>query len=196
MKRAGFILFLFFCVWGGCSGPQATMTIHGTTSTAYDGYRVYLVPLPNPAQKQVDSVTIHNGRFTFRVAADSARICDIALSRKAGAHTERLLVVIEPGNLDVVIDSVSRGGGTPLNDTLQGWKERMADNRRLASRTADSQERNSLLNAFKEETVRLIANNPNVLGGFLYWLHRNNLTEEQHARLKTDGLDKWLDYVR
>ena len=38
--------------------------------------------------------------------------------------TQDLLVVTEPGNLDVKIGSISSGQGTRQNDSLQMWKER------------------------------------------------------------------------
>ena len=34
-----------------------------------------------------------------------------------------LLVVVEPGEVKVVVDSISSASGTPQNDSLQVWKE-------------------------------------------------------------------------
>lgn len=70
----------------------------------------------------VDSVVVTNGKFAFQSEPGEMKIIRIDYRYRTGV--EDLLVVMEPGNLEVIIDSISSGKGTPQNDTLQAWKER------------------------------------------------------------------------
>lgn len=45
--------------------------------------------------------------------------------------TQDLLVVTEPGVINVVIVTVSSGSGTPQNEALQTWKELKDDHDRV-----------------------------------------------------------------
>jgi hypothetical protein len=99
------------------------MIIRGTAPTECEGLNVYLVPQPFPKAEEVDSTVIRNGRFEFVVDAAEVRICDITISRKSKVPFQRLLVAVEQGELDVVIDEVSTSSGTPLNDELPSGSE-------------------------------------------------------------------------
>lgn len=54
------------------------------------------------------------------------------MDRKVRYGTQDLLIVTEPGEISVVIDSVSSGRGTPQNDALQAWKELKEDRDKVA----------------------------------------------------------------
>jgi hypothetical protein len=160
----------------GCQ-EKAFLTIEGEVSDRYDGYLIYLVPRPNPTPKTVDSVRIAHGRFAFKTAADTMRMCEITLSKRAKAYVQRLLVVVEPGRLQVQIDTVSSAYGTPLNEELQRWKNVMG-------RAQGTRE-------WVDSTFTLIRRNPNVMGGFIYSTMKSNFDSLQLASLQALGIEKW-----
>lgn len=109
---------------GETSGPgDGKCYIHGTVvGSQYEGKRIFLVPLYGPKTAEyVDSIEIKDGKFEF--TTDSMKMFTILLDYHYRYGTQTLLVVGEPGNLQVTIDSISFAGGTPQNDSLQHWKE-------------------------------------------------------------------------
>lgn len=98
---AGFVAF-------GCS-QGTTMTIEGSIDRRYDGQTIFLVPQPYPTLETVDSTKVRKGRFRFTADASTVRMCDVTISNKARApFVQRLLVAVEPGTLNVRLDTVSR----------------------------------------------------------------------------------------
>ena len=90
-----------------------------------DGKMVYLVPLIRPDSVGVDSTVITDGKFEFRTRECRMSIVRVELLSRYGLQD--LLVVTEPGDVWVKIDSVSSSGGTPQNEVLQQWKEYTQD---------------------------------------------------------------------
>ena len=103
---------------------DTTCRIHGTVGIErLNGKRIFLVPLFGPQTAEyVDSVVIENGKFEF--ATDSAKMFKILVDYHYRLGVQQLLVVVgEPGDIQVTIDSISSAHGTPQNDSLQVWKE-------------------------------------------------------------------------
>lgn len=98
--------------------------IDGTvTGEQYEGKRIFLVPLTGPATAEtVDSMEIKEGKFFFE--PDSMQMYKILLDYHYRLGVQPLIVVGEPGNIKVTIDSVSHAIGTPQNDSLDKWKFR------------------------------------------------------------------------
>ena len=93
-------------------------TVHGE---AYEGKRIFLVPLNGPATAEtVDSMEIKDGKFHFE--PDSVQMYKILLDYHYRAGLQQLIVVSEPGTIQVTIDSISHATGTPQNDSLEQWK--------------------------------------------------------------------------
>ena len=83
---------------------------------------IFLVPLKGPATAEtVDSVVIKDGKFEF--TPDSVQMYKILLDYHYRYGFQQLLIVGEPGDITVNIDSISSAHGTPQNDSLQLWKE-------------------------------------------------------------------------
>lgn len=97
--------------------------IYGTVADKnLEGKRIFLVPFTGPATAEtVDSMEVTNGKFEF--TPDSMQMYKILMDYHFRMGTETLLVIAEPGVLEVIIDSVSSAKGTPQNDSLQAWKE-------------------------------------------------------------------------
>ena len=93
----------------------------------YEGKRIFLVPMYGPKTAEyVDSMEITNGMFSFEkdFSKDTIQMYQILMDYHYRMGLQPILVVGEPGEVKVVIDSVSSAGGTPQNDSLQQWKMR------------------------------------------------------------------------
>ncbi|MDE6381154.1 MAG: DUF4369 domain-containing protein [Muribaculaceae bacterium] len=126
MKKLVYLLVAFVCAGVvGCGGHKDEYVIKGSTSQSrLDGERVFLVPYGTKAYEDsigVDSVVIKNGKFEFR-GHKGEFLARVTMDKRVRYGTEDLLIVTEPGEITVVIDSVSSGIGTPQNDLLQAWK--------------------------------------------------------------------------
>ena len=181
------------------------MVIRGTAPAECEGLNVYLVPQPYPKAEQVDSTVIRDGRFEFKVDASQVRMCDITISRKSKVPFQRLLVVVEQGELEAVIDEVSSSRGTPLNDVLNEWKLVMSDAgnqaemlRQMIALQSDAAVVDSLKAEMKQayaeaerRTAEIIENNLNPMGGFLYMVAGRRLDSVTRQHLIDLGIEKW-----
>lgn len=203
IQRIVYMALVALCMVG-CK-PSTSMIIRGTAPTECEGLNVYLVPQPFPKAEEVDSTVIRNGRFEFVVDAAEVRICDITISRKSKVPFQRLLVAVEQGELDVVIDEVSTSSGTPLNDELAEWKRVMsaAGNRADELRAEISEQSDQAVidslraemkrgyDAAGQRTIEIIERNVNPLGGFLYMTTERSLDSTTRQRLIDLGIEAW-----
>lgn len=123
MKKVSLIIAacVMLTACGTGSHRSGECRIHGSLgSDKWDGQYIFFVPMYDKEQVGVDSVKIKGRTFDF--ATDKSCVSDIRLSWRTRYGTQNLLVVYEPGDVSVRIDSVSSGGGTPLNDSLEAWK--------------------------------------------------------------------------
>ena len=89
----------------------------------YEGKRIFLVPFTGPKTAEyVDSMEIKDGKFNFET--DTMQMYTILMDYHYRFGLQPLLVIGEPGELKVIIDSVSHAMGTPQNDSLEKWKVR------------------------------------------------------------------------
>lgn len=98
--------------------------IHGVMeSDKWNGKYIFLVPLEGVRDSlTVDSLVIENREFEFVVDTCEMKILRVDYHFRQGLQD--LLVVSEPGNVEVFLGSISSGGGTPQNDSMQVWKSR------------------------------------------------------------------------
>ncbi len=94
--------------------------IKGTIPENFNGKRIFLVPTQNDSRFNVDSMEVENGTFHFE--SDTVMLAEIRVDYHYRMGVQPLLVVVEPGNVTVVVDSVSSAVGTPQNDSLNAWK--------------------------------------------------------------------------
>lgn len=120
-----FFCFFAFILMLSCSSVENNYVIEGQlTDKSYDGEYMYLVPIEGATAETVDSVLIKDGAFRFEGDASESAIHILRTRPLLRLELQELLVVTEPGQIDVVIDSISVAKGTPQNDALQKWKER------------------------------------------------------------------------
>ena len=110
-----------------CKHNDGKCYIEGTVvGEQYEGKRIFVVPINGPKTAEyVDSMEITNGKFHFTkdYTKDTMQMYQILLDYHYRMGVQPLLIVGEPGHLQVTIDSISSAGGTPQNDSLQAWKE-------------------------------------------------------------------------
>lgn len=140
------------CAWQ--SGDECH--IHGTLpSDKWDGQYVFFVPMYDKDSIGVDSTKIKGNEFDFTTSKSA--VSDIRLSWRTRFGIESHLVAYEPGQVDVHLDTLSSGGGTPQNDSLQAWKNRAlafkrnSDRMRVAYRNSLAANDTATCNALKSE---------------------------------------------
>ena len=203
IQRIVYMALVALCMVG-CK-PSTSMIIRGPAPIECEGLNVYLGPQPYPKAEQVDSTVIRDGRFEFEVDEAEVRMCDITISRKSPVPFQRLLVAIEPGELEVEIGEVSMGGGTQLNDELAAWKRALseagtrADEIRREISTLDDPAKIDSLRRLQAQgyadaeliTIDIINRNINPLGGFIYMTIERRIDSTIRASLIERGIEKW-----
>ena len=122
-KVLPFYLFTLLLLFGSCQqSNDGKCHIEGTVNgEQYEGKRIFLVPNSGPATMEtVDSMEIKDGKF--HVEPDSVQMYKILLDYHYRMGLQPLLIVGEPGTINVTIDSISHATGTPQNDSLEQWK--------------------------------------------------------------------------
>lgn len=189
MKRILSIIFAILSL-AACSRPESMLVINGSISDEFDGRLMYFCPQPKPTAEIVDSTIIKEGRFRFNIPADSVYVADLRLALSARGNVERLLIVVEPGILDVTMGYTSSSCGTALNDSLQCWKEFIAAN--MVGSGNDFQE---FSKKFEERTVSLIGSNINPLGGFLFMMFGAGFNDTNRQKLLDFGIEEFIPDV-
>lgn len=194
--KTHFLLLCIACLLGGSCGNRGQgYTIEGTLpSVKYDGEWMYLVPMEN-APGRVDSVKISNASFSFSGQGEDMRV--LRLRHALRPYIQELLVVTEPGIIQVTADSIGSVTGTPQNDALQQWKEgrekKQAGYRFIRQGLQTATGEDSLYLAQRQDSLKvqeqemnyffLKEQGDNTLGMFMQKMLRGSLTEEQRKQL-------------
>lgn len=110
------------------SCQKNSYTIKGTIADAnYEGKNVYIQQLGENEMVTIDSVVVKNGSFTVKGAADSTFLRFIALDESVAKNVKGTPVFIEPGTIEVKIDSVATVSGTPVNNAYNAYTTTFAD---------------------------------------------------------------------
>ena len=122
--RSILIASLLLLIIVSCSQKE-TFRVDGTVpDTTFNGSKVYLVALDGPISKKVDSTILVNGSFHFEKKSDPMGVRILRIPAHYPKVIEDLVVVLEQGSLNARLSDNSFGSGTPLNNILQGWKEK------------------------------------------------------------------------
>ena len=192
--------FLSFIILIGCTDTgKERYTIAGTVPKhGFENEWIYLVPLTGATKETVDSTQVKNGMFSFEGVVDTSDIRILRTRPILRFKLQELLVVVEQGKLNVLLDSVSCAQGTPQNDALQQWKEeKMKTDRELMSLSqqkknadpsvADSigYEQEQIKDRFNEYNFNFVKSYGfNTVGSFVYSTSRHTFSEEQKAELE------------
>ena len=122
----GLLTVVSMVVMAGCQSPNKQLCrIHGKMESGrWDGKKIFLVPMFGLQDTaHVDSVVIKDGTFEFAVDTVEMKVIRVDYHYRDGVQD--LLVVSEPGDIEVTIGANSITSGTPQNDSLQVWKDQM-----------------------------------------------------------------------
>ncbi len=191
------ILLLFL---GSCQSGVNFSILGNLPDKTYNGEIIYLVPINNPIKSYVDSTIVTNGVITFESSVTKPEICIIRAKPVLRYNLEELLIVREPGNLTVKLDKSSSVHGTPLNDSLQYWKERKMRydfvNAELIKRFRESKDdiEKQILKAKQDSLMALsnqfhfnfvLRNKDNIVGQFVQKIMAGSFTDDQKQVLKS-----------
>lgn len=168
MKKIAFLLLIALMV--ACSDKPLSRIEGELPSTQYDNEWVYLVPFEGATAETVDSTQIQQGRFQFQLSAKQQDpVFILRLKPILRLRLQDLLIISEPGTIQVKMDSISHASGTPLNQTLQQWKDLKRDSNYQTS-----------------VHQLVIENKDNAAGKFIYSLHESIFSEEERRELEAD----------
>lgn len=105
----------------GCNGKYE---IAGETSLLPDGTLLLLQKLNQERFEIIDSTVVNGGRFAFHGRQREPAVAILVPDNERASTFPPLLLALQPGTIQVSIDSVTQIGGTPLNDRLQAYEER------------------------------------------------------------------------
>lgn len=193
------LLFCFTALLLTCCGKsKQEYLIKGTLpSPQYDGEWIYLVPMKD-APGRVDSIKIADASFNFKGEGEEMKV--LRLRPILRLRIQELLIVTEPGDINITADSIGSVSGTPQNDALQSWKEEREKRQAtfLSLRETLSEDSVRLAQAYdmlhKEEQetnfLFLKTQGNNTLGSFMWQRLYHLLTEEQKKELDASHQQK------
>ncbi len=122
MKHVFFLAIAVLLV--SCSKDK-TYTIDGAVYAGgnFEGEMVYLVPFFSDTNLPSDSATIQNSRFHFEGEVDESQVYVLRFRPMMELFLDKLVIIKEPGRIWTVLNRPSTAEGTPLNDSLQAWRE-------------------------------------------------------------------------
>lgn len=197
MRKIVLPLLLAALAFTACHTDQK-FEINGHVSDKnLDGEWVYLVPMVNAPVERVDSTQLKNGSFSFKGKVEAPEIYIIRTRPFLRLSHQELLVVKEPGTLQVYLGANSKVAGTALNDSLQHWKvqKEIIDNKMLFLnqnlKNADAEDQ-AIINAELEKlraeranfSFQFVKNNQNnVVGKMVARIMKGAFTAEQRNEL-------------
>lgn len=144
-----------------CADHSHDFSIYGTvTDPELEGACIFLVPylekVIEPTKENLDSTFISDGKFEFHGKVE--RLSDIRIERSRRINVQNLLVLTEPGTINVTIGRVSSSAGTPMNDSLQLWKELTKQYRLEMYEATDQAVKDSLTISYDNRSRQIASN--------------------------------------
>lgn len=149
MKKIIFFLSAIAILATSC-GEKDAFTITGKLpSGEYDGQQVYLKTLGENWNGRelisIDTVAVANGQFVFKGLAKEGPMLHFIVLDDAPENMKRpVAVIVEPGQIEVTMDSISSVKGTSVNNSLQAYNTKMK---------AASEEMRNLYKQFSDTTI-------------------------------------------
>jgi len=137
MKKIILFLSAIAIMMSSCAEKEA-FTINGKLPNGeYNGQQVYLQTLADNWKDRVniDTANIVDEQFIFKgLAKEGPMLHFIVLDNAPESWKIPVMVVVEPGEIDITIDSISTIKGTPINNAYQAFvtKSEALNNERKA----------------------------------------------------------------
>ena len=127
IKHAIFYIALFTAIMiSSCSNNERNYSINGTVNPEKNGDYIMLFKYRGDSIYAVDSTNISEGTFKF---SGEETLHDIAIIT-TGNYPDIVRaaeVVLERGEIEVYLDSISEVKGTPLNELYTAFKRKKSD---------------------------------------------------------------------
>ncbi len=123
MKKISILFLLSLTVMLSGCGRDTECRVHGVMpNDSYEGKYIYMIALDKSIRDSVgvDSCMVKDRKFEMTTRKNMMAIIRMDWHFRYGLQD--LLVVEEPGDIYVTIDSVSSVKGTVNNDALDSWK--------------------------------------------------------------------------
>lgn len=101
-------------IFAACQSKSGYTISGEVTDPNYEGQQVVLAAVTDVSMVTVDSTLITNGKFEFKGETDTPVLRFITLGEDA--NKPRSIVVVEPGKIKIVYDSLFHVSGSPIND--------------------------------------------------------------------------------
>jgi len=128
MKKIIFLFSVSILFLASCTDKDA-FTIKGKLpSDEYNGQQVYLQILGQDWKENVtiDTANVVDGQFIFKgLAKEAPAVHFIVLDNAPQKMKRPVPVILEPGDIEVVLDSIPSVKGTPNNNELQAYTSKI-----------------------------------------------------------------------
>lgn len=108
-----------------CAEKEAFTITGKLPSGEYDGQQVYLQTIDSvwKSNVSIDTANVVDGQFVFKgLAKEGATIHFLVLENAPQKMKRPVLVIVEPGDIEVTLDSISTVKGTPMNNDYQAYQ--------------------------------------------------------------------------
>lgn len=195
IRSFGYSIMLFFL---SCTSQHSV--IEGTLpDDQYDNETVYWVPFTDASPQTVDSTHIRKNTFRLEVSKyNRNKMGIVRVKPHFRPFLQEILVFTEAGTVQVKLDTFSSASGTPLNGTLQNWKNRKRQFDREVSALRVKQqsaatgdeamiraEIEQATDSYYDDVFQMVWNNQNnEIGKFIYMQHKTSFTTKQNSILE------------
>lgn len=127
MKKSVY-LFIVAGILLSCQNSKKYTIIGTVADKAYEGTPVFVQQIRDDVMITVDTLVVTNGSFSLSGVADTTMLRFISLDGTVNPQQEsRVPVLIEPGKLEVVFDTVVTVKGTKVNDAYTDLRQKQRD---------------------------------------------------------------------
>lgn len=130
MKKLTFLLLAIVIMAASCADKNAYTITGKLSSNEYDG-QVYLEKLGEnwdyTKRVRIDSVNVVDGQYVFKgLAKEEPMLCYIVFENPPKEFIYPIALLVEPGNIEVIVDTLPIVKGTTTNDIFQAWNNDMS----------------------------------------------------------------------
>lgn len=118
MKKLIFLFSISLALFSACSKSNSYTITGKLPDSENNGKKVYLqgIDLNTFEEVTLDSTTINNQLFSFKGNADSTCVRFITIVDPSGNIENMSAIIVEPGEINISIDSATTITGTPMNE--------------------------------------------------------------------------------
>jgi len=126
--RKLFYLFIMAGIALSCQNNKEYAINGSVADEAFEGTQVYLQQMTDDAMITTDTGVVQNGKFSFSGMADTTMLRFLLLDERVSPGQETSIpLLIEPGKLNVMFDSVITVKGSKVNESYTEFRLKQRD---------------------------------------------------------------------